>query len=66
MDKEYIVYKDTLIEALDHLDQFKTKMDNFIKTHPKYNYEDSIEESNNLWEIKIKVNKDEQINIKTT
>jgi CHASE3 domain sensor protein len=66
MNSDYVVYRDTIIEALDHLDQFKTKMDNFIVNHPQYSYTEELKEENNTWKIKINVKKDEQINTKAT
>lgn len=66
MNSEYIVHRDTIIEALIHLDDFKSKMDSFIEEHPNYNYEEELVEADGGWEIKIKVNKDEQINTEAT
>lgn len=66
MSKEYIVYRDTIIEALDHLDEFNTKMEKFITKNPNYSYSSDLDEVNGLWEVKVKVKKNEQTKIKTT
>lgn len=66
MNREYIVYRDTIVEALIHIDEFKTKMDNFTEKNPDYNYNIELNESGQVWEVKVKVNKHEQANTKTT
>jgi hypothetical protein len=66
MTKEFIVYRDTLIEALNHLEDFSEKMDSFVEKRPEYSYDSTIEEKGTSWEIIVKVNKDEQTNITTT
>lgn len=62
MNKEFIIYRDTLIEALDHLDEFKTKMDNFVSENEQYSYEEFLTDKAGSWEVKIKVKKNEQVN----
>lgn len=64
--KEFVVYRDSIIEALDHLEEFKEKMDKFVKARPNYKYSVSINEVGSVWEIKAKVNKDEHEDIKAT
>jgi hypothetical protein len=65
--KEFIVYRDTIVEALDHLEEFEDKMKEFVKKNPKFLYKADINLVGSVWEIKVNVHKkDEQINIKTT
>lgn len=64
--KEYIVYRDSGIEALNHLDDFQTKMEKFLEIHTEYTYTSHIKEKEGIWEILIKLNKDEQTNLETT
>ena len=45
-----------IIEAIDFIDNFKNKMENFIKEHPTYNYSSiikKIKEDKNKWEIQL-------------
>lgn len=65
-EKEYIVSRDTAIEAMSHLDEFHTKMDNFVKLNPNYNYASSLDFRDNKWYITVKVQKNEPTNIKGT
>jgi CHASE3 domain sensor protein len=66
MTKEYLVYRDTVTEALQHLDEFDTKMQDFLKENPEYSYSADISKSNDTWEISVKLTTNEQINIKAT
>lgn len=66
MNKEFIVYRDSIIEALNHLEEFKAKMDNFVEKNPEYSYTSGIEEKGKTWEVTVKVKKDEQVNTTTT
>lgn len=58
-DKVYIVKRDTSYEALQYIDEFKDKMDQFVKKHPSFSYDVDMTRSGKKWQIKVKVIEDE-------
>ena len=63
--KSYLVRKDTIKEALDHLEEFIAKMELFVSKHPDYTYNISICEmpSRNKfprWEVQTNITRYEK------
>lgn len=69
METNYRMVKDNLIEALEDIEEFKTKMVKFIDKYPTYNYSieiDKQELADKLkWVVDVKINKHEHTNIKS-
>lgn len=65
-EKEYVVVRDTATEAMNHLDEFQTKMDVFVKDNPIYTYESSLDYKEDKWYVSVKVKKDESKIIRRT
>lgn len=64
METIYQIEKDSSVELLNHIEQFKDKMDKFIDDHINYKYEVIIEESiNNKKIAKLIVIKNEETTI---
>lgn len=53
--KELLVYRDTATEALDHLDEFIQKMNEFVIKHPNYEYTSSVSRDSKGWQIKVTI-----------
>lgn len=64
MVTKYKAQRYDVIEALDEVDRFMTKMDNFIQKHPTYKYEIRIVKTvdmqqNHLWTIYLTIEENE-------
>lgn len=56
--------KSNIVDALNEIDEFTTRMNNFMEKHPNYGYKINIRKnsnmrSNNIWVIELIVDKDE-------
>ena len=62
----YTIEKDNIVEALEDIGKFKTKMDKFQGKHPNYSYEIDIKEDEKQlsnWIVELKVSKDENVKV---
>lgn len=68
MNNTYIIKKESLKQALDHIDDFKTKIETFKEKHPQYIYSVVIkkEENGYLVEINIKTKNEDAKTSKRT
>jgi len=61
MDNTYILVKDTVVEILNEIDIFKTRMNKFIEKYPKYEYKiDKIKKVDGKYTTSVNIIKDEQ------
>jgi len=58
MKKEYSVERNTVMELLNDLDEFETKMLSFIDKYPTYKYTVNIKQEGNIWVGEVKIEKD--------
>lgn len=65
MVKTYVVFRDTIKELLDHLEEFQVKMELFCKTHPEYSYNVSISECStkkrSQWQLMTNIERNDNI-----
>jgi hypothetical protein len=64
LNNTYISKKDNIIEALNEIDSFITRMEDFMQRHPRYNYRIKIDKNENAksinkWVIELNVYKNE-------
>lgn len=55
MNNTYIIKKTSLKQALDHIDEFKTKMEMFKEKHPQYIYKVTIEKDGEGYVVEINI-----------
>lgn len=55
MNNTYIIKKTSLKQALDHIDDFKTKMEMFKEKHPQYIYKVTIEKEDDGYIVEINI-----------
>jgi len=60
MKKEYKIEKSSVIDLLQDLDEFETKILKFMSKYPRYNYSVSINNDGNTWTGEVKITKDEK------
>ena len=66
MQKEYSIYEKDLKKALDHLDNFQTKMELFTGKYPRFSYTVNVNKQDEGWLILLNIKtKDEQRNTQT-
>lgn len=68
MNNTYIIKKASLKQALDHIDDFKTKMETFKEKHPQYIYSVMIEKDGEEYRVEINIktkNEDTQTSKRT-
>ena len=63
MKKEYSVERASVIDLLQDLDEFETKIVKFISKYPRYDYSVSINNDGNTWIGEVKITKDEKTTI---
>ena len=63
MKKEYSVERASVIDLLQDLDEFETKIIKFISKYPRYDYSVSINNDGNTWIGEVKITKDEKTTI---
>lgn len=64
-NNEYILHKNTLVEAINHVDDFLTKMNKFNEKNNNYKSTTTITKSDMGWDVKILITS-EQKDIKTS
>ena len=61
MNKEYQIYEKDLKTALDHLDNFQTKMELFTGKYPRFTYTVNVNKEDDGWLILLNIKtKDEK------
>ena len=61
MNKEYQIYEKDLKTALDHLDNFQTKMELFTGKYPRFTYIVNVNKEDDGWLILLNIKtKDEK------
>lgn len=64
-NNEYTLHKNTLVEAINHIDDFLTKMNKFNEKNNNYKSITTITKSDMGWDVKILITS-EQKDIKTS
>jgi hypothetical protein len=67
MTLNYRIEKDNLLDALNDIEAFEEKMEEFMVKHPAYNYVLDVQEPTSeevKWVVELKIDKDEQTNTK--
>lgn len=59
MNNTYVSEKFNIVEALDEIEAFNTRMMVFVKKHPEYNHSVSISKKGDSWVIKLNVNNEQ-------
>lgn len=61
MEEHYIVVEDSLLDMLNMLDNFQTKLNNFLSDYPRYEYSIKLYKEDDVrWKARIKIIKDEE------
>lgn len=64
MNNTYILKTNSIIEALESIDRFITKIERFESKHKNYNHDIHIESIDDMWNVEFTI-KNEKENIKT-
>lgn len=62
MEQLYRIRRSKISELLDHIDEFKEKMDNFVADHDNYEYEIKLKKLDNEWvaNLLVKTEKEDE------
>lgn len=69
MNKEYSIYEEDLLTALNQVDTFQTKMELFTGKYPKFSYTVNVNKQLNGWLITLNIktkDRNEQTNTQTS
>ena len=60
MNNTYEIPETSIKEILDKLDKFVTNMETFKQKHSNYSYKITINNNDDLWSAKVKINNGKQ------
>jgi len=60
MEEHYIVVEDKLLDMLNMLDDFQTKLNKFLTNYPTYEYSIKLYKDDIKWKARIKVIKQDE------
>jgi len=55
LNNTYISEKTNIVDALNEVDAFTTRIKTFIEEHPEYSYTISLDKEDKLWLIKLNI-----------
>lgn len=56
----YLVTNENLLNLLNIVDDFESRMDDFLINYPTYKYKVTLTKNNNEWELAVQIIKDEK------